>query len=180
MLFNVSLLLREPIGARREFAIDEEWTPDDAGAVRVLGAVGLLRTDKGVLATAVLATELNATCDRCLCPVRVPLRLEFSEEFFPVIDPFTGWMLPEPEEPTPFRIDEHHLLDLDEAVRQAWLLTRPMRVLCRENCAGLCPECGADLNRGLCRCAQQAFDPRWQALAALRDHGIVRQDDEEG
>jgi uncharacterized protein len=168
MLFNVSQLMREPLGARRQYAIDEEWSPDESTSVRLFGPVSLLRTDRGVLVTAVLASEAQGECDRCLKPLRYPVRMEFSEEYLPEVDPFTGARLPDPEEATPYRINSHHLLDLDEAVRQAWLLAQPMQTLCRLECAGLCPECGGDKNSQGCRCASGPVDPRWAALAALR------------
>jgi DUF177 domain-containing protein len=57
-------------------------------------------------------------------------------------------------------------LDLRPAAREQWLLDVPAFVQCREECAGLCPSCGADLNNGLCGCPPAA-DERW---AALRGH----------
>ena len=48
-------------------------------------------------------------------------------------------------------------------------LNIPMKPLCRPDCAGLCPLCGADLNLGACDCSEPVGDPRWAALAALRD-----------
>jgi len=63
-----------------------------------------------------------------------------------------------------------HELDLRPAVREQWLLSAPAYALCRDNCAGLCASCGADLNAGPCGCAP-AVDERWAALrhAADRD-----------
>jgi uncharacterized protein len=48
-------------------------------------------------------------------------------------------------------------------------LNIPMKPLCRPDCRGLCPRCGTDLNAGTCACAEPAVDPRWAALAALKD-----------
>jgi uncharacterized protein len=63
------------------------------------------------------------------------------------------------------RADE---IDLRPAVREAWLLAVPGFLLCRENCKGLCPTCGADLNVSECECAPHATaDSRWDALRAL-------------
>lgn len=172
MLFNVAQLLREPIGARRAQAIDEVWTPDTstAGDVTLRGPATLMRTDKGILVTASLASAAPGACDRCLQPMRYPMQLTIAEEYLPVIDLYTGAPLPADEDgPAPFRIDEHHTMDLEEAVRQAWLLATPMQTLCRDDCAGLCPDCGADRNAGPCRCAEAPVDARWAALAALRN-----------
>jgi len=54
-------------------------------------------------------------------------------------------------------------------VREQILLALPSRRLCREECKGLCPTCGADLNAGRCDCEQREVDPRWSALAELKD-----------
>ena len=67
--------------------------------------------------------------------------------------------------PLDSRADE---IDLRPAVREAWLLAVPGFLLCAEDCKGLCPTCGADLNTGDCGCPPQvAVDPRWDALRSL-------------
>jgi uncharacterized protein len=58
-------------------------------------------------------------------------------------------------------------LDLRPALREEWLLVAPTFALCREDCKGLCPRCGADLNAGPHDCAQPEVDPRWAALSKL-------------
>lgn len=55
-------------------------------------------------------------------------------------------------------------LDLRERVREALVLELPVRVYCRADCLGLCPQCGQDLNQAPCSCAAEQGDPRWQAL----------------
>ena len=54
-------------------------------------------------------------------------------------------------------------LDLRPAIREEWLLAQPRYVLCRDDCKGLCPRCGADLNDGPCTCPPQT-DSRWDSL----------------
>lgn len=63
------------------------------------------------------------------------------------------------------------LMDLDLAAwaRDSMAGALPMSVLCAEGCAGLCPGCGTDLNAGRCDCVDDRADPRWAALAALRE-----------
>jgi uncharacterized protein len=60
-------------------------------------------------------------------------------------------------------------LDLRPALREQWLLNVPSYVLCREDCKGLCPTCGAELNLGPCNCAPASADPRWEGLRKLRE-----------
>jgi uncharacterized protein len=62
-------------------------------------------------------------------------------------------------------------LDLVPLARDAILLNLPLAPLCREDCVGLCPICGADLADGDCGCEEDSGDPRWAALDALRDLG---------
>ena len=60
-------------------------------------------------------------------------------------------------------------LDLRPAVREIWLLTVPGFVLCRDDCKGLCPNCGIDWNNGTCDCVPATTESRWDALRAIRD-----------
>jgi uncharacterized protein len=177
--FNVSLLRREPTGSRREHLVDEPFRPleDDSRSYTVKGPVVLLRTNSGVLATAHLRSEASGECARCLNPVNYPVSLEIEEEFLPTFDPVTGAALPAPEEPGVQTIDTHHVLDLTDAARQAWLLSEPMQILCRPECQGLCHTCGSDLNLGECACNRAPLDSRWAALASYRSLQPDRQEE---
>jgi uncharacterized protein len=66
-----------------------------------------------------------------------------------------------------FRIDNRFDLDLREALRQYILISEPIKPLCKLECAGLCPVCGADLNEGPHRC-EEPTDERWNVLAGLK------------
>ena len=126
---------------------------DGGNNFRAYGDIGLLRTHRGILAKATLATETALTCSRCLTLFHCPLSLNIEEEYVPVLDIITGAPLPPPEDPGSFAIDGHHILDLTEAIRQYALLATPMKPLCREDCTGLCPICGRNPNAGSCACA---------------------------
>lgn len=168
MEINVAQLLKSPIGAEREYEVSGEIDVlGDGNFCSVAGKVNLTRTDRGVLVRGLLATDVGLTCSRCLSPCRCPLAINMVEEFFPTIDIITGARLPR-EEPDRFTIDERHILDLTEAVRQAAVLTIPMKPLCSADCAGLCPDCGQNLNQGPCRCPPRHGDPRWAALRELQ------------
>ena len=91
----------------------------------------------------------------------------------PTIDINTGAKLPEPDETGSFTIDEHHILDLTEAIRQYRVMALPMKPLCREECAGLCPTCGKNLNTGPCDCPANEIDPRWAKLLKLKSEGKI-------
>jgi len=137
------------------------------GGSMVQGAVNLMRTDRGILVKGTLNTEVEVTCSRCLGLFGCPLALNIEEEYFPTTDVVSGAGLPSPDEPGCFTIDEHHVLDLTEVIRQYTLLAVPMKPLCRQDCAGLCPDCGHNLNHGPCGCLSHRADPRWSKLDRL-------------
>ncbi len=163
---NVAGLLKSSLGSKRSYQVDDTVNIS-GGDSPVQGEVWLTRTDRGILLKARLRTEVEVSCSRCLGLFSYPLELNFEEEYFPVIDVVSGSSLLLPEEPGCFVIDEHHILDLTEAVRQYALLAIPMKPLCREGCAGLCHTCGHNLNEGPCDCPPQALDPRWSRLNSL-------------
>jgi uncharacterized protein len=170
VLFNVSQLMRERVGSRREYRISEPSVVLERGAspISLEGPVLLTRTQRGMLVQARLVTTVRDQCSRCLRDVEYPVRLEIEEEYFPTIDPVTGARLPDPEDPEAFRIDERHHLDLTGAVREYLVAAAVMQPLCRPDCAGLCPVCGADRNTTRCDCRVGDEDPRWAVLAQLR------------
>ena len=166
MSINVSQQLKESIGSVRNYEVSE--VVDIAGGGNLVqGELRLMRTDRGILAKGTLHTELEVTCSRCLSLFNCPLALNIEEEYFPKVDVVTGAWLPVPDEPGCFTIDEHHTLDLTEAMCQYALLAIPMKPLCSDNCAGLCPNCGKNLNDGPCDCTSQDTDPRWSELSKL-------------
>ncbi len=163
---NVSQLLRAPIGSTRNYQVNETINIADSDSL-VRGEVSLMRTDRGILTKGTLHTEIELTCSRCLSLFRCPLSINIEEEYFPTIDIISGAPLPLPDEPGCFTINEGNMLDLTEAIRQYALLTIPMKPLCSEDCAGLCPTCGSNLNQAPCSCPRQPADPRWTKLSKL-------------
>jgi uncharacterized protein len=177
VLFNVAQLLRESTGAERTYAIDADVpsVAEDSTPAHAAGTVRFVRTHRGLLAYVRLDAILRDTCSRCLGPAETPVRVGVEEEFLPTVDVNTGAPLPPPEDEDAgaFLIDEHHHLDLTEAVRQALVTEQPMQPLCQDECAGLCPQCGADLNQGRCACPTEEIDVRWAALIGLPAAGQV-------
>ena len=173
MRYNVAQLLREQVGSTRSYQIDEEpsphgKTPPEQAENRLL----LMRTDKGLWATARLETQVPGVCSRCLKPFTQSLAMVIEEEYFPMVDVNTGRPLPIPDqEQGVFTIDSSHILDLHEAVRQYSMTHGPMKPLCQPGCLGLCPTCGEDLNQGACSCQAATTDPRWAPLKQLLERG---------
>jgi uncharacterized protein len=167
MQINVAGLMKDPIGSVRTHDIDEEVDFGDGKAKQVTGHLQLLRTQRGILVQGEVQTEADLACSRCLEPFRRRVTFAIEEEYLPTIDILTGERLAAPEEPGTFRIDERHIIDLTEAVRQYTLLAVPMKPLCRAGCAGICPTCGKNLNRGTCACPPLEGDARWAELRKL-------------
>jgi uncharacterized protein len=71
-----------------------------------------------------------------------------------------------------FPIDADRHIDLGPVVWELVVVSTPMHALCRPDCLGLCPECGKNLNRGLCDCQPDDVDPRLAVLKALLSDGV--------
>jgi uncharacterized protein len=103
MQINVSQLLQEPIGALRDYRVSEvvDIKGDGAGSL-VEGDCRLLRTQRSILATCSLSTDVKLTCSRCLGQFSHHLNLNFEEEYLPTVDVATGVPMPPPDETSTF------------------------------------------------------------------------------
>jgi uncharacterized protein len=122
--------------------------------------------DGRLLVSASVSGEVEMVCSRCLSPVTVPLEVSFEEEFIEG-DPESVPEADEEEEVRAVSFFQGDEIDLTEALRENILLELPMKPLCREECEGLCPTCGANRNENPCTCeGTGSVDPR---LAILKD-----------
>lgn len=169
MIFNVAQLLKSPIGTSMEEDFEENniQLDEDLKIVGpISGHVRMRRISQGLLVDGWVDFALELTCTRCLTQFEQPMHVPFEERFYPTIDIITGLPLPPFEEEDVFPINDHHEVDLTEAIRQRVLLDIPMITLCKEDCAGLCSQCGHDLNQGPCDC-KPAVDERFSVLNTL-------------
>jgi uncharacterized protein len=118
--------------------------------------VRLESVNEGIVVKGVVHVPWEGECRRCLRPVRDALDV-------PVFEVFED----EPVEGETSKLDIDRI-DLEPLARETVLLELPMAPLCRDDCAGLCPECGADRNAGGCGHAGEVVDRRWAALDELR------------
>ena len=112
-----------------------------------------------------LKTRVEAACDRCLKAVALPVERDFDLTYRPVatIAREEEMELPEGELDIGFYHGEG--MELGDVLAEQVILALPMKVICREECLGLCPNCGVDRNAGRCQCpAPQSESP----FAALR------------
>lgn len=163
-------------GASRDFAYELDLSmmelfgekPFDR-PIQVSGAV---RNMAGALELKGEAqTVLDVRCDRCLKPLaedfRVPVETLLAEELANDDDPGSDDIV----------LLQNGQADLDEIFTSACVLALDSKHLCREDCKGLCPTCGKDLNEGPCRCGKE-LDPRLAVLAKLLDKENRDKDEE--
>jgi uncharacterized protein len=118
---------------------------------------------EGVLVTGTATAELAGECVRCLEPIRDDVEVDFQELFaYEESDAGTD------DEDDVSRL-EGDLLGLEPLLRDAVVLSLPFQPLCREDCPGLCVECGARLADDPDHQHDDAVDPRWAALQGLMD-----------
>jgi uncharacterized protein len=171
MQINVAQLLKSAQGTTKIVQVDETYEDEAGQPLPVRGELKLTLINQRILVQGRLVTQVPLTCSRCLKPFVCAIPLDIEEEYYPIIDIHTGEKLPPPDESGAFTIDEHHELDLMEAIRQYKETAVPMKPLCCENCAGICPQCGKDLNEGQCDCPTTEIDPRWAELLKLKNRG---------
>ena len=141
---------------------EDHWNGDTISYVRPVSLSGTyMLADETVIVRGVARAVIQSPCARCLEPTDTEVEAELEEAF--IRD--TG-------EPLEADADQYmysgHVLELDEAVRTALLLEMPSRILCKEDCRGLCDQCGANLNTNECSCQKDLTHRNpFSALASL-------------
>ena len=166
MQYNAAGLLKDDVGARRNFAFENEeiMTPGE-NFRHVAGVVRLLRTDRGILAQTEVHGLTHDLCSRCLGDAEVEVEAYLEEEFYPT-NYFEGFTDRDGDnsggiDDPALLINEDNILDMREPVRQAFVSVKPLAPVCRDGCKGLCPTCSADLNEEACQCSPQEEIPEW-------------------
>ncbi len=111
----------------------------------------------------VCSIAYDAVCARCLKPVSDVIDISFEKTVCEEGD------LQNTENDDYVEI-ENGLLDIDEALIEDMILNFPLKILCDEDCKGLCPKCGIDLNAGICSCKTKEIDPRLAPLLKFFDN----------
>ena len=169
MRLNVAQLLKESTGATRSITLDEPLLDQDGNALGdVTGELKLTKTDRGIWVSGKVAIEVADTCSRCLKRISITVPAKVDDEYLPPVDLVTGQRLryDDEVEADTNSIDEHNELDLSETLRQYRLAGLPLAPLCKEDCKGICPQCGANLNEETHDCEPE-MDPRWGKLREL-------------
>lgn len=127
------------------------------------------QTGNEVFVSGHVETRAQLECDRCLKPVELPVSADFALEYITGADYESSSAAALSEEEMAVSVFDGDSIDVDEIVKEQILLAVPARTLCREDCKGICPECGTDLNTGQCNCAADEVDPRWAALKSFKN-----------
>lgn len=143
---------------------------DDFRIVAPVALAADVRKDaRKVRLVGTLKTTLELLCSRCLEAFVLPVEAEFDLLFLPASEAAGTADEQEIEADdvgVSFYTDD--VIDLADVVREQLYLALPMKPLCREDCQGLCPECGINRNSATCTCQTEWVDPRMDALRKLK------------
>ena len=162
--FDIRSLASKAVHVDGTLAADDPvWQEEDtrpSAAVHVVGRLSAAGTGRYYF-SGHLDGEAAGECRRCLTDVTVSIADTVQLLF---VDADTEGA----DDPDVYVVDARAPeLDMREAVREQWLLAVPVFVQCRDDCKGLCPTCGTDLNTGACDCAP-VTDSRWDTLRKVR------------
>lgn len=131
---------------------------------QVVARVTIEKSGTQIFLKTALSLNGSFTCDRCLSPFLSSLTPSYRMCYVTEggddsnMDPAELQVVP----------PGFSVIDMTDDVRQTVLLSVPLKLLCSENCKGLCPHCGMNLNFGTCTCTESVVDPRWEQLIKLK------------
>lgn len=174
MLFDLS---KVPTARER---YEEVYAPDafagDLESFRIVApaslAFDIFKDKRQFRLIGTVRTTLELLCSRCLEGFEWPVEAQFDLRYQPHTANLAPGNTPEreiEEDDLSTAFYENDEIDLGQLMREQLYLTLPMKPLCREDCPGLCPVCGTNLNRDSCQCKREWEDPRFAALRALKD-----------
>lgn len=158
---NVGFLLSDGPAHSHDTAFDVPAirVADDLYVHYIRGTLRLSRTKEGILVQGRLHVGVEGECYRCLDSVLSDVVVAVEELY--------GYPVPKGSE---FAVHDDGILDIAPLLRAEVFIITARGLLCRPDCKGLCPECGANLNTGTCACALENTDPRLASLKHLLDH----------
>jgi uncharacterized protein len=178
MLIEIEKLELHPVDFREEFspgAIDLGAEVRQRTPLRSEGRADLIKEHYGkrkvvedIRLKGKLDTSLEVVCARCLEPVEYKVDRSFDLLYRPLGTDAGHEELSITDAEAEIGYYQGESLLLEDALREQVLLAVPLKTLCREDCKGLCPHCGKNLNESQCSCAEQMEDPRWAALKEIR------------
>jgi len=178
MEFKVLELEREPVEFDLELqpgAVDFGEEAEQKGPLATSGRAEVIHEHRGpkeiipdIRLKGRFAGAFEVPCARCIEPVEIPLSAEFDLIFRPAGADAGGPERSITASETEIGYYQGDGLLLEDVLREQVLLSLPVRTLCKPDCMGLCPRCGANRNNQPCSCDEGQADPRWEALTGLR------------
>ena len=124
------------------------------------------KSSRQLFLKASVSTSADVECDRCVTHIREQIQSGYRMYYV--------WEESEAERIDPSEVQVllpgQNVIDLSDDARQTALLALPLKHLCREDCKGLCPQCGRNLNEGTCDCRETRLDGRWDKLKELQNN----------
>lgn len=149
-----------------ELACESPEGAEMGAKVAVVGELAVDDMDQRILVHGSFQSRQKTVCDRCNreFELEIPAELEVMILRNPsrgdeVEDAEDAWIIHQ----------QRGVVPLDEALLEAVNLAEPQKLLCREDCKGLCPSCGVDWNETSCECTHDEVDSRWAALEKLKE-----------
>jgi len=142
---------------------------EGAGPDTARVSIRVFRFGKKILAEGTVGITVSLNCSRCLKAVPYPVETSFREEYNPAEEPDGEEELELTERELDLSYYSNDELDISALIREQVLLSVPMKPLCAEDCQGICPKCGRDLNEGACGCKTEEVDPRLAPLSKFKE-----------
>lgn len=127
----------------------------------------ILREDRRVHVKGRVDARVQVECDRCLTLIELPVDSRFKLEYVTQEDYQAQQIVELTEDDLDLTVFDGEVIDIDALVTEEVLLAVPDHILCRDDCKGICPRCGADRNSVDCGCETVEVDPRWAGLKEL-------------
>ncbi len=159
---NVGYIAQQSIGYSRGFlfSFPSIFIQPDLYLQDLEGKIEISRTSQGLLAQCEFQASTDSTCGRCLADSKQTLKTEFTELFT---------FLSHADADTELIYPEDGQIDFGPIVREYLLIELPINPLCQDDCKGLCPVCGENLNTQTCDHGADSIDPRLAKLKSLLD-----------
>ncbi|KUK14592.1 MAG: hypothetical protein XD52_0144, partial [bacterium 42_11] len=177
MVIELEELEKNP-GKVLDFTFEEGFEPFDYRGEQVEFVEdvfvdgGAVRVKDGIMVWGEVTTTLKLHCSRCLEPFEFPVKFDFEVEYRRGEERLDSKEKALKDDDFRIAYFTGENIDIEEDIKQFIILSIPMKPLCREECKGLCPVCGKNLNEGDCGCQRDLEDPRWSALKELVKGGV--------
>jgi uncharacterized protein len=178
MLIEIEELERHPVDFNEEYApgaIDFGADLRQDSGLKTAGRAQLVEEHHGkhqiiqdIRIKGDLSSRFELACARCLEPVMHDVQRSFELLYRPLGTDAGRAELSVTAAEAEIGYYQGEGLLLEDMLREQVLLALPIKAICREDCKGLCPHCGRNLNEGQCSCSEPIADPRWAALKEIR------------